>query len=394
MFIKRKVKQMKVNQIYELMNNVTSEILGKTDLVAEDLSNIVDVGTEIFTNSDIDNYVKSLVNHIGKVIFVNRPYTGGTPSVLMDSWEYGSVLEKISADIPDATENDSWKLENGKEYSPNVFYQPKVTAKFYNKKVTFEIPMSFTEMQVKESFSDASQLNAFISMLYNAVDKSMTVKIDSLVMRTINNMIAETINHEIPESANYATTSTVKAVNLLKLYNEKFGAELTKDKALVTPEFIRFASLTMSNYVDRLSKISTLFNVGGKERFTSRDMLHVIMLSDFKNAAETYLQSDTYHENYTALPNAETVPYWQASGTDYSFSSISTVHVTNSENKEVNISGVIGVMFDRDALGVCNSDRRVTTNYNAKGEFFNNFYKFDCSYYNDLNENFVVFFVA
>ena len=394
MFIKRKVKQMKVNQIYELMNNVTSEILGKTDLVAEDLSNIVDVGTEIFTNSDIDNYVKSLVNHIGKVIFVNRPYTGGTPSVLMDSWEYGSVLEKISADIPDATENDSWKLENGKEYSPNVFYQPKVTAKFYNKKVTFEIPMSFTEMQVKESFSDASQLNAFISMLYNAVAKSMTVKIDSLVMRTINNMIAETINHEIPESANYATTSTVKAVNLLKLYNEKFGAELTKDKALVTPEFIRFASLTMSNYVDRLSKISTLFNVGGKERFTSRDMLHVIMLSDFKNAAETYLQSDTYHENYTALPNAETVPYWQASGTDYSFSSISTVHVTNSENKEVNISGVIGVMFDRDALGVCNSDRRVTTNYNAKGEFFNNFYKFDCSYYNDLNENFVVFFVA
>lgn len=394
MFIKRKVKQMKVNQIYELMNNVTSEILGKSDLVAEDLSNIVDVGTEIFTNSDIDNYVKSLVNHIGKVIFVNRPYTGGTPSVLMDSWEYGSVLEKISADIPDATENDSWKLENGKEYSPNVFYQPKVTAKFYNKKVTFEIPMSFTEMQVKESFSDASQLNAFISMLYNAVDKSMTVKIDSLVMRTINNMIAETINHEIPESANYATTSTVKAVNLLKLYNEKFGAELTKDKALVTPEFIRFASLTMSNYVDRLSKISTLFNVGGKERFTSRDMLHVIMLSDFKNAAEAYLQSDTYHENYTALPNAETVPYWQASGTDYSFSSISTVHVTNSENKEVNISGVIGVMFDRDALGVCNSDRRVTTNYNAKGEFFNNFYKFDCSYYNDLNENFVVFFVA
>lgn len=394
MFIKREVKQMNVNQIYELMNNVTSEILGKNDLVAEDLSNVVDVGTEIFTNSDIDNYVKSLVNHIGKVIFVNRPYTGGTPSVLMDSWEYGSVLEKISAEIPDATENDSWKLENGKEYSPNVFYQPKVTAKFYNKKVTFEIPMSFTEMQVKESFSDASQLNAFISMLYNAIDKSMTVKIDSLVMRTINNMIAETINHEIPESANYATTSTVKAVNLLKLYNEKFATELTKDKALVTPEFIRFASLTMSNYVDRLSKISTLFNVGGKERFTSRDMLHVIMLSDFKNSAETYLQSDTYHENYTALPNAETVPYWQASGTDYSFNSISTVHVTNSENKEVNISGVIGVMFDRDALGVCNSDRRVTTNYNAKGEFFNNFYKFDCSYFNDLNENFVVFFVA
>ena len=139
---------MEVKQIYALMNNVTTEILGKSDLVKEDLSNVVEVGTEIFGATEVDGYVKSLVNHIGKVIFVNRPYTGNIPSLIMDSWEFGSVLEKISCDLPEATVNRTWELINGKSYDPNVFYKPSVSVKFYNSKTTFEIPLSFTEMQI------------------------------------------------------------------------------------------------------------------------------------------------------------------------------------------------------------------------------------------------------
>ena len=385
---------MEVKQIYELMNNVTTEILGKSDLVKEDLSNVVEVGTEIFGATEVDGYVKSLVNHIGKVIFVNRPYTGNIPSLIMDSWEFGSVLEKISADIPNATENESWELENGREYKQDIFYKPSVSAKFFNKMVTFEVPMSFTEKQVKQSFSSASQLNGFVSMIYNAVDKSMTVKIDSLVMRTINNMIGETFNAEFKDVTDYTTVTGTKAVNLLKLYNDKFGADLTADECMTNPEFIRFASYTMALYVDRLSKISTLFNVGGKERFTSAEYLHIVMLSEFKSGATAYLSSDTYHENYVALPNSESVPYWQSSGTDYSFENTSKINVKTATGKDITATGILAIMFDRDSMGVCNSDRRVTTNYNAKAEFFNNYYKFDASYFNDLNENFVVFFVA
>ena len=391
---------MTVVQIKDLMNSVTTEILGKGDIVAEDLSNVVDIGKEIFDNTDVDNYVKSLVNHIGKVIFVNRPYTGNIPSMLMDSWEFGSVLEKIQADIPDATENSTWDLQDGKSYDPNVFYKPKVSAKFFNSKVTFEVPMSFTERQVKESFSSAAQLNGFVSMIYNAVDKSMTIKIDSLVMRTMNNMIAQTLHAEFPTVAdgNYKASTGNKAVNLLKLYNDKYTKTLTPETAITDPDFIRFASYIMGLYADRLGKLSTLFNVGKKERFTPADMLHVVMLSDFEKAASTYLYSDTWHNENVKLPAAETVPYWQGSGEDYSFAKTSDIHVTVSDGSgatvEVVASGILAVMYDRDAMGVCNSDRRVTTQYNAKAEFFNNFYKYDASYFNDLNENFVVFFVA
>lgn len=391
---------MKVEQIYSLMNNVTSEILGKSELLKEDLSNVVDVGTEIFNSADVDNYVKSLVNHIGKVVFVNRPYSGNVPSVIMDSWEFGSVLEKIQADIPQAVENDSWNLTNGESYDTNVFYKPSVSAKFFNKKVTFEVAMSFTELQVKESFSNANQLNGFLSMLYNSVEKSMTVKIDSLVMRTINNMIGETIYHDLYDGTEKVvkyTNTGVKAVNLLKMFNDKFAKKLTPEQAITDSEFLKFASYTMQLYVDRLSKMSTLFNVGGKERFTPNEMLKIVLLSEFKASAISYLQADTYNDELVALPNAETVPYWQGSGLDYAFKDTSKINVALSKEdktiREIETSGIIGVMFDRDSLGVTNLDRRVTTNYNAKAEFYNNYYKFDSGYFNDLNENFIVFFM-
>lgn len=384
---------MQVKQIYQIMNTVTGEILGGSAVVAEDLSNIVDIGTAIFNASAVDNYVKSLVNHIGRVIFVNRPYSGNVPSVLMDGWEYGSVLEKINAELPDAVENESWDLTNGTSYDPNVFYKPTVEAKFFNKKVTFEIPMSFTERQVKESFSNAEQLNGFLSMLYNAVDKSMTVKIDALVMRTINNMIGETLKADFATSE-YGGGSGVKAVNLLYLYNQRYGTTLTADKAITEPEFIRFASYEMGVYMSRMSKISNLFNIGGKDRFTPSDMLHVVMLADFKKAANVFLQSDVFHDSFTELPNADIVPYWQGSGTGYGFTDISAVNITTASGATINANGILGVMFDHDALGVTNLDRRVTTNYNPKAEFYNNWYKFDAGYFNDTNENFVVFFVA
>ena len=380
------------------MNSVSKEVLGKTDLIQEDLTGIVDMGTEVFNQNAIDNYVKSLVNHIGKVVFVNRPYSGKVPSVLMDAWEFGSVMEKISADIPQAEENESWNLTDGTEYKQDVFHKPTVTAKFFNSKVTFEVPVSITERQVKESFSSAAQLNGFLSMIYNAVDKSMTIKTDALIMRTINNMIAETLDADKAafggSTVNYSSASTVRCVNLLKLYNTAKGAKLTAATAILDPDFIRFAAYQMGLYADRLGSISTLFNVGGKERFTPKDALHTVLLSDFAKAAQAYLYADTYHNEQVLLPKAETVPSWQATGTDYAFANVSKIDVKSASGKTISISGVLGVMFDRDALGVTNSDKRVTTNYNAKAEFFNNYYKFDAAYFNDTNENFVVFFIA
>lgn len=388
---------MDVKQVYTLVNTTTTEVLGESAVVKEDFTNLVDVGKEIFSADAVDNYVGKLVDRIGKMVFVDRVYRGSVPSILMDSFEYGAIVEKIAADLPEAVENESWELTDGTSYDPNVFYKPAVSAKFFNSKTTFEIDLSFTQKQVKESFTSLNEMNAFLTMLFNTVDKSMTVKIDSLIMRTINNMTATTIADAYPTAATagYGAAGNTRAVNLLALYNAKFpDATLTVAECLTSPEFIRFASMQMAVLIDRMSRMSTLFNMGGAARFTPADELHVVMLTDFKAAANAYLQSDTFHNEFTALPKAETVPFWQGSGVDYGFGSVSALNVKTASGTDVSVTGVLAVMFDTEACGVSNPDKRVTTNYNPKAEFYTNFYKFDAGYFNDENENFVVFFVA
>ena len=391
---------MKVTQLHELVNVATKETLGTEAVVNEDLSNIVDIGKEIINTDNVDNFVKKLVNHIGKVVFVNRAYKGGVPSVFMDSWEYGSILEKISADLPQATENETWELENGKDYSPDVFYKPSVSAKFFNSLVTFEIPLSFTEKQVKESFSSKEQLNGFISMLQTSVENAITIKFDSLIMRTINNMIAETLANDLdPEkdgSLNYAN-GTLRAVNLLQGFNvnRAVADKVTVANAFSNADFIKYATYQIGLVSERMARMSTLFNVGGKERFTPKDYQRIVMLSDFLASSEIYLLADTQNADKAKLPqNIDTIPYWQGSGKTYAYDDVTRINVKTSSGKTVNATGIIGCIFDKDALGVTNLDRRVTTNYNPKAEFYTNFYKFDAGFFNDLNENFVVFYIA
>lgn len=386
---------MKVTDLHELINSVTQEVLGETAVVENDLSNVVDIGKQIVDSDNVDNYVKNLVNHIGRVVFQNRLYAGGVPSVLMDSWEFGSIMEKVSADLPQATENSSWALQDGEDYSPDIFYQPSVSAKFFNSKVTFEIPLSFTDRQVKESFSSAAQLNGFVSMLTTSVENSMTVKLDSLIMRTIGNMVAETAYSELEDAGAIDMGATsVKAVNLLAMYNANADAPIAAADAMTDADFIRFATYTIGLYKVRMGRISTLFNVEGKERFTPSDSLITVLLADFSKASETFLASNTFNDEKVTLPAHDAVPYWQGSGEDYSFESVSAINVKTSSGNVVNMTGIIGAMFDRQALGVSNMSRRVTTNYNPKAEFYTNFYKFDAGYFNDLSENFVVFFIG
>lgn len=378
---------MKVTQIKDLVNNSLKEVNGSSVLLKEDLSNVVDIGKELLNNDDIDNFVKKLVDRVGKTVFNDRVYQGSAPSVLMDAWEYGSVVEKIDSDLPKVEENDSWKLEDGKSYDQDIFYQPKVSAKFFNSKVTFDIPMSFTKMQVESAFSSASELNSFISMLMVKTQNAMTVNLDGLIMKTINNFTANVINAK----------KGMQVVNLLDLYNKTAQTKVTVDNALTSPDFIKFANLTINTYRDRLTKMSTLFNQAGLNKFTPVDNQHLVILSDLASASKVYLESDTYNQDNVKIANYDTVPYWQGSGTTYNFKDTSKIDIAikdGAQTKEIIQTGILGVLFDSSALGVSCQNPRTTTAVNARAEFYTNFNKYDAMYYNDLNENFVVFMIA
>ena len=387
---------MEVKQISQIMNEVTAEILGKTDMIKEDLSGIVDIGKEVLNSTNpalLDNYVRSLVNHVGKVVFVNRAYAGNQPKILRDGWEWGSILEKIRMDIPKSVASQEWMLVDGQSYDPNVFYAPKISAKFFNDRTTYTIPISTLETQVRESFSSPAQLNGLMSMIYTMCNTGKTINNDALTLRLINNGIGETLVSEYG-SDSFDSKSTVKAVNLLYLYNDTFDTELTAENCLYEPEFIRFATWTMGNYIKWLKGVTTLLNIGKTTKFTPAEKLHVVLLSTFKSAAEVYLQSGTFWKDLVSLPNSEEVSYWQASGLGFDFSDVSKIDITTASGTDVTLSGILGVMFDHDAIGICNYDESARSNYNEVGHFYTTRFSYTAGHFNDLDENFVVFFVA
>lgn len=387
---------MVVTQIYELVNDAIKQATGEENLLKEDLGNVVDVGDTLANRAGYDNYVRALNDKIGKTIFHDRSYMGRIPSVFRDSWEYGSILEKISFEMPEATENESWELEDKTSYDPNIFYKPKVSTKFFNKKRTFEIPLSITEMQVKSSFQNASQLNSFVSGLRNYVNNAMRLALENLTMKTINNFTGQII-YDANNGSSLSSVSTNTCVNCLYLYNQATGQSLTTANCIHNPDFIRFTANLMKNYQDYLTSPTVLFNKGQQVRFTPTNKLHTILLSQFKNAADTYLygnKDEFKADEYSKLPQAETVVKWQGVNSSFSFSDASTIYITTASGNDIQQSGILGVMYDYDALGVMCENPRVTTNYNPKAEFWSEWHKFDAQYFNDFNENFVVFLIA
>lgn len=377
---------MKITQVYQIVNDTTKEVLGETAVVNEDLSNVVSIGESI-ANADLyDKYVGALVNRIAKTIFSIRAYTGRAPKVLMDSWEFGSIVQKVHMKLPEAEENESWELVDGATYEENQFYKPQVSVKLWNHKTTFEIPISIAEEQLKQSFLSGEEMARFISMIYLAVENSLTLKFDSLIMRTINHFAGATYE---------SSGTTPRVVKLITEYLAATGQTVTAATALYNKEFLRFVAYRMKQVATRLSTYSVLFNIGGAEKHTPREDLRIVMLDSVDAGVGAYLQSDTFHDELVKLPAADVVSFWQGSGTNYALTDTAKIDVkvnaADGTTKSVTIPYLVAVMFDRNALGVTGMNKRVKSKYVAKAEFFNYWYKEDAGYFNDFNENFVAF---
>lgn len=383
---------MEMKQIYSITNDIVTEITGESALLQENLENIADVGTAIFNATSYDAYCNKLIDKVGKMVFVTRPYKGVYAKLMKDAWEFGAVLQKVTMELPDAEENESWELTDGAVYEENQFYKPTITAKFFNKRTTWEVPMSITDMQIKSAFNSKDQMNSFVSMIFNAIENAFTLRAEELTRRAVNNMIGETIYAEY-QGGSLSATSKVKAINLLYLYNTLYSASLTKANAIYNKDFIRFANYIMGLHITRLGSMSTLYNIGAKQRFTPEDKLHFVMINDFARASDVYLEADTYHDSLVKLDGYEVIPYFQGTGTNYEFTNTSAINIKTASGNAVSTDGILAVMFDDDAVAVTNEKRRYTSKYNAKAEFTNYWYKAEGQYINDTNENFIVFFI-
>ena len=384
---------MKVKQIATILNTVINpEQIGETAVVNEDLSNIVDVGKALTAagtfGENFDNFTKALIDQVGKVIFVDRVYTAQGPNLLRDAWEYGSVLQKVRCDLPDADDNKTWSLAdlaNGSTVDPFVITKPTVKAKYFNSKTTFEVPITLAEEQVKEAFKSPSDMNRFMSMIENRVLMKRALCTEAMSKRTLNNLIAQKIH------------AKSNVVNLLKDYNTTYSKTLTAATCLSDPDFLKYCAKTIMMYKKYIGEASMLYNNDGYVTFTPEDRLEFTVLSEFSKDLQVYMYADTYNKEFVQLDGYSEVAYWQGSGTNNAFNEISKIDVKalTADGTEFTVAqtGVVAVMYDRDAAAICNENARVTSIYNPKAEYWNYFYKYDCAYMNDTAENCIVFII-
>lgn len=374
---------MKREQISEMLNSAIKEVVGESEIINENLSNIVTIGSAIPADS-LDSIFTKIINKVGNTIIESKKYNGNSLGILMNEWEYGSILEKIRIDIPETTTNDSWSLVKGNSYDCFKFSPPTVRAKYFNKAVTFEIPMSYTAEQMKDSFRNADTAVSFWNAVENAIQTSITANTEMLEYRAVTNMIGLKVHNNN------------NVVNLLAEYKDETGITgLTAKKALHDKDFLRFCAKRISMYSDYIKSLSMLNNDDGYITATADDEKRLILLSDFAKSIEYDLYSNTFNQEFVKIGKYTTIPYWQGTGTSRKFENNSKIDLTISdlsgEPQTVTKTGIVGVLFDVNGCCVCRKNYRVLSMPVPKGEFINYWYKYDAMYMNDTANNFIVF---
>lgn len=376
-----------VNQIFNIVNDTARQTFGEKAITVVDTSTLVALGDEVLkSDENTENFTNKLVDRIGRTIFSIREYTtDNAEGMVREPFEYGCILQKIYVDLPDAKENNSWDI--GKEnYTPKFapVIKPKLEQKLFNKQATWEIDVTIPDFMFRTAFTSATEMAVLIDAIFTAMENMMQIALENNKNLTRANFIASKLHSNKP----------CGAINLLHLYNTLTKQTLTVDDCLRDLGFLKWSTQQINLWTKRLSKMSTLFNDEGYKRFTPQSDLIVNVLQDYDSAINSYLQSDTYHNEMTKITsNYSTVPYWQGSGLNYTFKDTSKIIVKIDAETTITETGILAVVYDRDAMGVTITERRGTTQRNNKDEYTDYFNKATYGYFNDLSENGIVFYV-
>ena len=392
---------MQIKDASSIVNELYLEMTGTSDISQLDSMSIVDIGKKLASFTTADIIYQKLSDKVGRIIVRNKKFKAKFMNLYRDGWEYGSIMEQAKIKPYTASTDLSRKPVSSFDYSSdlNTLELGDVIVSYYNKFDTFRIKYSKPNDQLWGAFNSWEDMTRFLSAIEVEVSNAVEKRLQGLAKTAINNMIAQTIHKDFPtpSSEGYNANSYSRSINVLKLYNTAYGTSLTPQNCRQNADFLKFFVKTVLNTKDRLTDISTLFNVAGEDTFTREEDINTIVLSTVANDVKVNMQSDVYHKELVELPNYETVPYWQASGLAYDESVISEVNCkieSGDTTADVEISGVLAVMFDKNAVGITCEKKKTTTNYIANVDCTNFYEVYEAQYFNQLGENFVVFYVA
>lgn len=370
---------MAVKQIYDIVNSVNSQTMGVSDLTVVDEQGLISLGqTVLTTNGLADTWLNSLAQRIGRTIISFREYKSKYSDMVLDSMQWGNIVQKIKVSMPLATEDESYALVNGQSVDMYKVANPKVTQSFFTTETPYQFYVTVKRTQLEEAFTSEGAMNGFIGAIYGEVQNAIELSLEGLARNCINNFIAERF------------TSGKCYFNLLKMYNDETNKALTLNTCLHDKEFLAYCISRINLISKYMENMTQIYNDGSQKRHTPKSLQHLRVLEDFESRLETVIQYQAFRDGYVKLNNYHTTSFWQ------SIKKPDTIKITTaSKGTSLTQSGIIAVLYDRDALGLYKKDSwNSTTPFNSAGGYYNTYYHHKELYFNDLSENFVVFYLA
>ena len=375
----------KVEQIYTLVNETAKESMGEKAITVKDVSSLIALGDSVLSSaSDTENFLNTLVDRIARTVFSVRRYETDTEGMVRHPFEFGCIVQKIYVDMPEAKQNNSWEI--GKEGYTPVFapvIKPTAKQKLFKGITTWEVDVTIPDYMLRAAFLNETSMATFIDAIFTAMDNMITLALENNANLTRASSIARKLKGGKP----------CGAINLLHEYNTLTSASLTVESAMMNAEFLAWASRAINLWVKRMSKMSVLFNEEGYKRHTPKDKIVVNLLQDFTSACDTFLGANTFHDELVKLPMYDSVAYWQGAGESFDFNDTSAIKVKIDESNTIEKKGIIGIVYDYEAMGVTLNERRSTSERNNHDEYTNYYNKANIGYFNDMSENGIVFYL-
>lgn len=375
--------QIEVNQIYDLCNQIFQQMTGRTDIEAVDSASLVAMGNEVSNLGKNDLWLNTLARRIGLTIDSYRVYRNRFSDLYRTQVEWGALVQKLTVEMPDAVADDMYKVGqmNGQALDHYIINNPKAKQKIFDKETPYSFFITMQEKMLTEAFLNAGAMSSFVNQVFGKVQNKIEVVLEDLARVALVNMMCN--------------LSTKQEIKLVTLYNSKTGSTLNPQTALFDPAFMRFAIGMMNNIASKLETMSVLFNTDGYDRFTPKSEQRFYVLADFITQLETVVQYAAFNPQYVNKSVDIAVPYWQGvkEGDDINNIAVLSKVIGKVDSKvDKTIENVVGVLFDREAIGTFRQEEKVlTTPVNARGAYYNTFWHEKQMWFNDMSENAVIF---
>lgn len=400
----------------------------KLDELSDDV--IVDLGQKLeltedgdFTvNSPADIVFKSFLSVLGKMVVDTRSYVAKLPKLYVDTVNWGLFNETVTIDISDVMIDEMWN-PNGyipwntpaDNATPTVypgqvegariaaiehgFYRPAINARIYKKVHGIMVALTTMYDQLFTAFKGVAELNEFLAGLYNSVENTIQLKAEVYAKMTVSMGIAVAMaNNNGIDIRQLAITAGIPN-----------AATMPVEEMLENADVLRNALESISETREYVKDYNALFNDGETATFAQDEQM--ILLTKFAKKAKFNIRANTYNEELLGIGDYDSINMWQAATstddeTPYNFEAASSIDLSKSAAIESGllpsgtqethylIKNVIGVVYDRLAMGINVDKKKVTTNYTASRDTVNSFYHALARYSVNSHYPIVVFYIS